>query len=874
MSVKKASEKADLRFRGKISLLFKNNTGWFLRFILTGLFIGLGVWFFNHEKTEISSVGKLIFSVDPLWFSAGLVIFIMYIFLQGWMYVMSFASVGIKVSLADAIILFLKRNFISVFIPAGGVSSMAFFGDTIENKGIPRSKIYFASAIYAFIGILSVILVAIPAFLFAITGSDTGQARWYALAGAVLLIILVYILYRSVIEKKLAYRIILKIYPAAEMFIEEVNSSRVITRFFIYTVITSIFIEFAGIAHVYVSMGALNLEPSFATSVLAYIIVVLFLIISPFLRGLGAIEVSMSYLLLHSGYSDVESVSITLLFRFFEFWLPLFAGIISFLIRVEKLIRRIFPSLLIFSLGIVNIISVLSPGAPEKLKLLQDFLFLDAVNFSNGFVLLTGLFLLVTATFMLRGLRSSWWFAFILSFLSVAGHLTKGINYTEASLALLVVIVLLTTRKDYYVRTNPRIRRLGLLAASLGIATVFVYGVTGFYFLDRKHFQIDFNLWQSVKYTFQNLLLFGNGEILPKDSFGKDFLYTIRISGISAMVFLVYSLIRPYFFRPEPSAGEKEEASEILKRHGRSSLDYFKLYYDKQIFILREYNSFISYKIHGNFAVVLDDPVTPGKDEMKMIIREFSSFCYDNGLKEIYYRIPSESLPFYIEAGKKSLFIGQEGTIDLNTFSLEGGSMKSVRNALNKIKDQGYISRIYNPPLKQGLVQKLKSVSDDWLRSMNREELVFSQGMFLEDEIRQQTVITVENSEEKILAFLNVIPDYKPEEGTYDLLRKTHDAPNGIMDYILIELFSYFRSQSVRYVNLGLAPLSGLNDPHKFTEKTMKFAYEKIRSFSHYRGQKEYKDKFGPVWSDRFLIYDNDYDLISIPAVLAKVIKS
>jgi phosphatidylglycerol lysyltransferase len=339
-------------------------------------------------------------------------------------------------------------------------------------------------------------------------------------------------------------------------------------------------------------------------------------------------------------------------------------------------------------------------------------------------------------------------------------------------------------------------------------------------------------------------------------------------------VFLVYSLIRPYFFRPVPSPEEIENARDLLTRFGKSSLDYFKLYYDKQIYILPEINSFISYKIQNNFAVVLEDPVTPGEDEKKRIIKEFSGFCYDNSLKEIYYRISSESLPVYLEAGKKSFFIGQEGVVDLQKFTLEGGEKKSIRNALNKLKDQGYVSQVYTPPLRDGLIQKLRSVSDDWLKSMDREEIVFSQGMFREDELKNQTVIAVENREEKIIAFLNIIPDYKPDEGTYDLLRKTHDAPNGVMDFILVELFRYFSSRSVRYVNLGLAPLSGLDDPHKFPEKTLKFAYEKIRSFSHYRGQKEYKDKFDPVWYDRFLVYDNDYDLISIPAVLAKVIRS
>ena len=70
--------------------------------------------------------------------------------------------------------------------------------------------------------------------------------------------------------------------------------------------------------------------------------------------------------------------------------------------------------------------------------------------------------------------------------------------------------------------------------------------------------------------------------------------------------------------------------------------------------------------------------------------------------------------------------------------------------------------------------------------------------MFAENEIKGQTVITVENHEEKIIAFLNIIPDFVKNEGTYDLLRKTADAPNGIMDYILVELFNYFRTKGIQ----------------------------------------------------------------------------
>jgi phosphatidylglycerol lysyltransferase len=399
-----------------------------------------------------------------------------------------------------------------------------------------------------------------------------------------------------------------------------------------------------------------------------------------------------------------------------------------------------------------------------------------------------------------------------------------------------------------------------------------IYGTVGFYFLDKKHFQINFNILQSFLYTFQSYFLLET-SLTPRDSFAIDFLYTIKISGFFSMAFLLYSLIRPYVFKTNPSEEEKEKATRLVQQYGSSPLDYFKTYSDKQVFLPPDINAFISFKVCRSFAVVLEDPVAANKDEKIKIIALFSKFCYENGLKDIYYRVPKESLEIYKIFSKKNLFVGQEGVVDLSTFNLEGGEKKSIRNALNKISEQGYTSKIQIPPLKDGLIQQLKAVSDEWLKISERDEIAFSQGMFVEKEIKQQVVITVGTHEEKIIAFLNIIPDFTKNEGTYDLLRKTKDAPNGIMDYIIVELFKYFKSQGIQYVNLGFAPMSGIDDPHTFPERSMKFAYEKIKSFSHYKGMREYKEKFNPVWNEKYLIYDHDYDLLQIPAVLARVIK-
>ena len=832
-------------FKEKVSIFLNENAKLITQFLFTALFIILAAWFTFHQKHELLTVRNILADANKYWILAGLGLVIFYIFIQGAMYVTSFASIDTKLNLWDAIILFLKRNFISVFLPAGAVSSLAFFSNEIEKKGITRTQVYFASSIYAFVGILSVVIVAIPAFLFVVSGGNIGMGKWYALGGVILILFLFIFIYYSLLRKWKLYKWVLKVYPKAELFIEELGNNKINQKQFIYTVLISVLIEFVGIAHVYISMIALNFSPSLSTAIIAYIVVVIFLIISPFLRGLGAIEVSMVYVLIHSGFTSADSIAITLLFRFFEFWLPLFTGVVSFMLKVDKLIMRIFPAVLIFSLGIVNIISVLTPALPDRLRLLKDYLLVDFVSFSNSFVFIAGLFLLVTAAFMLRGLRTAWWFAVALSIISIFGNIAKGIDYEEATVALLILGSLIATRKQYYIKTNPRLGTVGLQTAMLSMAAVMLYGVVGFYFLDKKHFQIDFNIFQSFWYTLQNFFLIGSSDLIPRDTFARDFIYLIKISGFASISFLVYSLVRPYVFRITPTDEETGRAKTLTQQFGNSALDFFKTYSDKFIFAPPEINAYISYRVSRNFAVVLEDPVAENSDEKQKCIISFSRYAYENGLKDIYYRVPKESLPIYLELSRKSLFLGQEGIVDLDLFSLEGGEKKSIRNALNKIKEQGYTTHINTPPLRDGLIQKLKSVSEEWLKLTDREEIIFSQGMFVESEIKEQTVITIENSEEKIIAFLNIIPDYVKNEGTYDLFRKTADAPNGIMDHILLELFKYLKQRN-KYVNLGFAPMSGLNDPHNFTEKSMKFAYEKIRSFSHYKGQRDYKDKFNP----------------------------
>jgi phosphatidylglycerol lysyltransferase len=480
--------------------------------------------------------------------------------------------------------------------------------------------------------------------------------------------------------------------------------------------------------------------------------------------------------------------------------------------------------------------------------------------------------MLITAAFLLKGLRNAWRIALFLSIISFIGHLLKAIDYEEALLALGVAGMLVYSRKEYYIRSNPRFQFVGVRTALITMLVVIIYGTVGFYFLDEKHFNINFDLLHSVYYTMQNFIVIGS-HLTPNSEFAHNFLLSINVCGFLSIAFLLYTMIRPFVQKNSESMALQQTAVTYLSQWGNSALDYFKTYKDKLLYIPEGIDGFISYKVSGSFAVVLENAVAKDDIQRKHCIEKFDLYCYENGLKAIYYRVAEADLPLFKSLKKRALFVGQEGIVDLNTFNLEGTRRRSLRNSIYRVVDKGYKTVIYEAPIKDGILQKLKAVSDEWLLENDRSEIVFSQGMFSWEELKEQTILTVENSEEKIVAFLNIIPDYAVNEATYDLMRKTSDAPSGVMDFMLIELFKYLKEKGFEFVNIGFAPLSGIESPQNLTERSMKFAYHQIQAFSHYRGMRDYKEKFASSWSNKYLVYENDFDLLQIPVVLGKVIK-
>lgn len=841
--------------------------------ILAVLILFLAFIFFRSERHEMASILPQLKQADGFWIIVGVLLTFVYVLLQALMYVASFQTVGTKISLFNALELFLKRNFLSVFLPAGGISSLAYTPKPIQRKIPYKQSINKASAIYGFVGILTVFLVGIPVVVYAAyLDQDFGDSMFWLVAVGVF-IVLIFWLVHSLRNKGMVYRLAEKYWPKKIEDIDEIFGGEMNTKGFYLTIFISVLIEFCGIFHLLIAMFAFGAGGSFSAAAIGYTISVLLMLVSPFLRGLGAVEFSLIYILAHFGFSHSEGLGITLLYRTFEFWIPLILGIFAFVWNGRKVIARIFPAFAIFLLGMVNIVSVITPPIKDRLHFNKLYFSEGTLHFSKILTLIAGILLIVTSAYLIRGLKRGWYFALFLATVSLFGNLVKALDYEEAIVAFVIILILLSTRKEYVLKSSRKIFRTGF-SWLLGIlAALLIFNFLSFYFIDKRHFGIDFTWREAIYYTFQNFLLFKENGLTPKTGFARDFEYLNYFLGISFWIMLIFSFfnVRKITHTQEDSR-DFEQAKNLIDLYGTSALDFFKISKEKQLFFAEDEQGFISYRIANNFAVVLEEPVS-SPSEKKTLIEQFENYCKKIGVKPIYYRIDERSTTLFNRLNRQKLFIGQEAIMNVDSFKLEGKERKSLRNGLNTLLKKGYTTEILVAPQTNETLAEIQNISDEWLKEFDKSEMVFSQGMFDRDEIKNQDLIVLKNASNNIEAFLNIVPDFAPDECTYDLIRRTSTAPNGSMDAMLVKLVEYARTKNLNFINLGLTPLAGEKVPDNTAEEILAFVYNRIGSFKHYQSLRNFKEKYADSWENKYLIYGNDFDLVQIPAALNKVMK-
>jgi len=627
------------------------------------------------------------------------------------------------------------------------------------------------------------------------------------------------------------------------------------------------------ILSLYVLFRAFGQTINLAQLIAGFSMGVLFWIVSPIPQGIGLVEGIMTLTYTSLGIPANTAAIVSLSFRGLTFWLPLVLGFL--LIQhtrtfggQERSLAEVWGvrlvSLLTALMGIINLLSSLTPSLISRFEIIENYLPLMVSRGGHLTAALGGFALINLSIGLWRRKRNAWILTLAVLLVSVISHLVKGLDYEEALIGLGLAVWLLTLRSHFYARSDPPSVRQGLWAVVTSINFTLLYGVAGFYLLDR-HFSVNFGLGAAIRQTVVMFTEFYDPGIqpVPITRFGNYFFHSIYLVGAGTFLYALYMLLRPVLLRYHATTEERYKVESIVEHYGRTSLARMTLFDDKAYYFSPG-GSVIAYTVFNGTAITLGDPIGPPIDAQQAI-NGFKAFCANKAWIPAFYQTQSGYLEHYKAAGFKNITIGSEAIVDVSGFTLSGNANKNLRSAHNRMIKLGYRITILRPPLNQSQLTELRAISDTWLAHMHSKEKHFSLGWFDESYLNSGPIIVVYRPDDNPVAFANIVKEYQKNEITIDIMRYI-PGENGIMDFMFVELLEWSAREGYATLNLGLSALSGVGekpeDPN--IERALHFIYEHVNQLYNFKGLHSFKAKFHPTWSPRFLVFPNT---AALPAI-------
>jgi phosphatidylglycerol lysyltransferase len=609
-----------------------------------------------------------------------------------------------------------------------------------------------------------------------------------------------------------------------------------------------------------------HMEISFGIFLNAYLLAQVVGLFSQSPGGIGVFEGVFLYLLTGSNPS-AHVLAALLVYRLIYFFLPLLiAGVLILLYELwerEALRKRVMApwlairpllpvvfSLLMLAGGAMLLVSGAIPAQDDRLDWLGDMLPVGLIEASHLVASMTGLLLVVLARAVRLKLRAAYFAAAALLAVGIAASLLKGADFEEAAVLSVLLLLLLPAKAAFY--RPSRLDRVGLppqwALVVTGILGVAVWlGLYAYREVEYSH-----ELW----WTFD---LHGDAQ---------RFLRSTLVLVIAALVVLVFFFLRRSRYAPHlPDAAEMQLATALVRQSPYSN-HFLALTGDKCFFWNESRSAFVTYVTTRRYWIAIDDPCG-GPELLDELLWQFREAADRFGARLVFYRVRPELLPLYLDLGLSLVKLGEEAVTDLAGFGLSGKQRAPLRYVHNKLQKEGCEFRVLARDEVAAVLDELEAVSNDWLQAKHTREKGISLGFFDRDYLLRSDVAVVTRAA-RIVAFANLWRPDNRRELSIDLMRYASDAPRGAMEYLTICLMLWAQEQGYQGFNLGMAPLSGLEQRalaplwHKVGNSVFRYGNE----FYNFQGLRAYKDKFDPQWSPRYLAVPSTLD---VPAVLLQV---
>ncbi len=491
-------------------------------------------------------------------------------------------------------------------------------------------------------------------------------------------------------------------------------------------------------------------------------------------------------------------------------------------------------SIAVFVAGAVLLFSGATPGLGNRLDLLRNFVPLPILELSQLLGSAVGVGLLVIAHGLYRRLDAAWWLTVWLLCAGILLSLLKGFDYEEATVLAAVVIMLVSARDRFR-------RRVSLVEQHYSGPWIFAF------------FLVLITVAWLVIFAYRNVPY--DNELWWQFAFHASAPRSLRASLLAAVIAAAYGLWR--LLRPtQPPATPPREADLVraaeLVAEADDTTANLALLGDKNLLFNPERTAFIMYQPSGHSWVAMGDPVG-SVEGCEALAWKFMEDCDVMAVSPVFYQVKPQNLALYVDLGLNLSKLGEEARVPLDTFSLEGPARADLRQAHRRAGRDGAEFQLVASTDVGAFMPALRAVSDAWLAEKNAAEKRFSLGFFDERYLMNFDCGVVRRGG-AIVAFANLWRG-GARELSVDLMRYNGDAPKGVIDYLLVECMLWGKSQGYQWFNLGMAPLSGLEEHalapawHKIGRMVQRYG----EMFYPFEGLRKYKEKFLPVWRPRYL---------------------
>jgi lysyl-tRNA synthetase class 2 len=177
---------------------------------------------------------------------------------------------------------------------------------------------------------------------------------------------------------------------------------------------------------------------------------------------------------------------------------------------------------------------------------------------------------------------------------------------------------------------------------------------------------------------------------------------------------------------------------------------------------------------------------------------------------------------------------------------------------VTRLEKQGYVAELRQlAELSDAELAELEQVSRSWREG--RAERGFAMSL---DELRREDhgdslVVLGRDADGHIRGFLHFAPSYGRPAVSLSLMRREHDTPNGLMEFLVARGLGLLRERGVTEASLNFAAFARfIHAPRGCVERTAGRVLLLADAFFQIERLHRFNAKFFPRWEPRYLMYE------------------